>query len=160
MHPDKHSDIIDIGVGNPEMDGDHHALVLLIEKVGLVCENSLNQRCDCDKCPEGNPQLCFATLIEIGHEIMVRMLEHFHHEDDLMKSLPRNHSTVEHCLVHRGEHVSFSTRYNRAVAQISARQPVIGLRSLDTFITDWIRSHILEYDMKLAALLKVHSPNR
>jgi len=145
---------VDIDVGNPEMDQDHHALAQLIEKVGSVCGDSLKPGCKCDQCPEGKPERCFDALIEIANEIMVRMLEHFDREDDLMKSLPHNRSTREHCMVHRREHVDFSTRYNLALAHINARYPVVGLRILGTFILDWIRSHILEYDMKLAALLR------
>ena len=157
MHTEQSSSIGDIDVGNPEMDQDHHALVQLIDKVGMVCGNSSDPKCDCNKCPEGKPKLCCASLIEIGQELMVRMLDHFHREDDLMRSLPHNRSTREHCLVHRREHVNFSTRYNRAVSQVDARHPVIGLGTLNIFIIDWIRSHILEYDMQLAALLKAHS---
>ena len=144
----------DIDVGNPEMDQDHHALAQLIEKVGGVCGDALKSGCKCDQCPEGKPQRCFDALIEIAHEIMVRMLEHFEREDELMQSLPRTRATREHCMAHRREHVDFSTRYNLALAHINARHPVIGLRILGTFILDWIRSHILEYDIKLAVLLK------
>ena len=152
----------DIDVGNPEMDRDHQALARLIEKVGDVCRHSHSSdpECNCDKCPEGKPKLCFDALTDIGHEIMVQILDHFHHEDELMKSLPRDRSTREHCAEHRREHVRFSSRYNKAVAQIDARHPVIGLRTVNAFIFDWIRGHILEYDMKLATLLKVRSQDR
>jgi hemerythrin-like metal-binding protein len=152
--------ICDIEVGNPVIDQDHHALAQLIERVGMVCGNSLNPECQCDQCPEGKPKHCFASLIEIGHEIMVLMLDHFHHEDELMKSLPNNRSTKEHCVAHRLEHVHFSTKYNQSVAPINVRHPVVGLRTLDTFISDWIRNHIFEYDMQLAALLQDDSPSR
>jgi hemerythrin len=85
------------------------------------------------------------------------MLEHFHREEELMKSLPRNGPARPHCVAHRKEHVSFSTRYNLAVARIDARTPVTGIRDLDTLLTDWVRSHILEFDQRLAELLKLHA---
>ena len=159
MHTEECSAIGDGDVCKPVIDEDHHALARLIARVGIVCGNPPTMECDCDKCPEGKPELCFDSLIEIGHEIMVRMLEHFQREDDLMKALPRNRSTREHCAAHRREHVHFSTRYNQSVAPINVRHPVTGLRTLDTFISDWIRSHILEYDAKLAALLEANSPS-
>ncbi|MCK9387918.1 MAG: hypothetical protein M0Q22_05915 [Sulfuritalea sp.] len=157
MHTEECSAIGDSDVCNPAIDEDYHALAQLIARVGIVCGKPLTHECDCDKCPEGKPELCFDSLIEIGREIMVRMLEHFHREDDLMKALPRNRSTREHCAAHRREHVYFSTRYNQSVAPINVHHPVTGLRTVDTFISDWIRSHILEYDVKLASLLKTES---
>lgn len=159
MRADNHSGIGEIDVGNPQMDDGHHQLARLIEKVGSVCCNSLDSDCGCDDCPGKDPKACFDSLVEIGREIMVRMIDHFHHEDELMKSLPHIQSTREHCLAHRQEHVNFTTRYNRTVSHINARQPVIGLKAFQAFIIDWIRSHILEFDSKLGALLKAHSSN-
>jgi len=77
-----------------------------------------------------------------------------------MKSLRRNRVTRDHCVAHKQEHVNFSTRYNQAVSKINANRPVVGLRTLETFIIDWVRSHVLEYDMKLAALLETETSSR
>lgn len=160
MNSEHYSDIDNINVGNPEIDEDHHALAQLIHKVANVCKCSLRSVCDCDNCPESKPIDCFDSLVEIGHEIMLRMIEHFHHEEELMKSLRRNRVTRDHCVAHKQEHVNFSTRYNQAVSKINANRPVVGLRTLETFIIDWVRSHVLEYDMKLAALLETETSSR
>jgi len=159
MQPEKLFDIGELDVGNPEMDLEHHELTQLIEKVGSVCVclRSQNQECICDECPEGRARTCFESLVEIGHAIMVKMLDHFHHEQDLMKSLPINQSTRGHCVAHRHEHVNFSTRYNQLVTSFKSDCPIEGIRALDTFTIDWVRHHVLEYDLKLAALLKAES---
>ena len=83
MHSANHLEIDEIDVGNPVIDDDHHALAQLIHKVGNVCECSLRPVCDCDNCPESKPIDCFDSLVEIGQEIMLRMIEHFHHEEEL-----------------------------------------------------------------------------
>jgi hemerythrin len=132
-----------IDVGNRAMDDDHHALAELIEKVGNICEFSAMPVRDCDQCAQGKSRICFDSLTQIAHEVMVRMIEHFHREDDLMKSLPANPVTMAHCAGHRREHVAFSTRYNRIAAQVSDDQPFVGLCTLNAFILDWARSTLL-----------------
>ena len=162
MHSERHFESSQFDVGNPEMDRDHHELAQLIEKVGSVCA-CLRSRCpvdDGDECPDGKAEACFGALGEIGHEIMVRMIEHFHHEDDLMKTLQNSQSSRQHCIAHRQEHVNFSTRYNQLVTSFKPIDPLTGMRDLDSFITDWVRSHILEFDSKLAGLLKAQSSSR
>jgi hemerythrin-like metal-binding protein len=156
MNSDQIFDSGELDVGNPEMDRDHHELAQLIEKVGSVCAclRSRGPVCNSDECPDGTAKVCFAALGEISHEIMVRMLDHFHHEHELMNSLPSSHSSRQHCITHRQEHVNFSTRYNQLVTSFNPFDPLTGMRDLDSFITDWVRSHILEFDVKLAALLK------
>jgi len=146
-----------MAVSNPSIDREYQALLQLVEKAGNICGYEVKPDRTCDQCPEGKSRLCLDSLMEIGHEVMVRMLEHFHHEEALMESLPDNPTKRTHCAGHRHEHVNFSTRYNLAIAQIDASHPVIGLRSLNTFILDWIRGHVLEYDAKLTTLLKSHS---
>lgn len=149
--------MIDFDVGHPEINPEHQALIRLIEKVEDVCGYQVRPDCTCDQCPKEKSRHCFDSLMEVGHEVMVRLLEHFHHEEALMESLPENRSKRAHCAEHRREHVNFSTQYNRAVTRIDASQPVIGLRAVHLFILDWIRGHVLEYDTKLAAPLKSHS---
>jgi hemerythrin len=84
------------------------------------------------------------------------LLDHFQREQELMNSLPRNPAVKIHCERHRREHVSFSTRYNLAAAQLSTCQPAIAAREIEVLVFDWIRSHALEFDAKLAELL--HRP--
>lgn len=82
------------------------------------------------------------------------MLDHFHREHVLMNSLPRSPSIRSHCDEHRQAHVNFSTRYNNIAASLNTRQPGLGAQELEQFILEWIRSHALHYDSKLAALME------
>ena len=147
-----------IDVGNAEMDADHRVLADLIEKIGSVCGNTLAADTSCERCRHDKTALCYDALLDLGQELMLQMLAHFNREDDMMKTLPKNRATTVHCAAHRREHNEFTTRYNQALLQIDALNPVVGLRTLESFVADWVRDHILDYDLKLSEFLKNSSP--
>ena len=143
-------------VGDSAIDPDHRALAELLEALERVCMNPATPDCRCDCCPERKVYACQGSLREICTKMQTLLLDHFQREQELMNSLPRNPAVKIHCERHRREHVSFSTRYNLAAAQLSTSQPAIAARELEVLVFDWIRSHALEFDAKLAELL--HRP--
>jgi len=142
------------------IDDDHHTLARLLLRAGNVCREPPTPDRDCCRCAEDQLKACFESLTRFGSDILHLMLEHFHGEDVLMNSLPRNRYTKTHCDAHRLDHVNFSTRYNRTVSQFDAHRPAIGLLALNEFVVDWTGSHVLEHDTELGRLLKLMSPRR
>lgn len=140
-------------VSNPDIDSDHRTLARLLEELELVCKYPAAPDCQCDSCPDRKADSCHRLLGELGSKMQALLLDHFEREHELMNSLPPTPAVKKHCTRHRREHVSFSTQYNLAVARLNPGQPAIGARSIETLVFEWIRSHALEYDSELAALL-------
>jgi hemerythrin-like metal-binding protein len=140
-------------VGDSDIDPDHHALALLLEALERVCTDPATSDCRCDQCPGPKAHSCHGLLKEIGSRMQTLLLDHFQREQELMNSLPRNAATKTHCERHRREHVNFSTRYNHAAAKLNDCQPASGAKELEALAFDWIRSHSLEFDAELSALL-------
>ena len=143
-------------VGDSTIDPDHRALAELLEALESVCMDSATPDSRCDRCPERTAHACHGALKEICTKMQTLLLDHFQREQELMNSLPRSPAVRIHCERHRREHVGFSTRYNHAAARLGSCQPAIGARELEALVFDWIRSHTLEFDAKLAELL--HRP--
>ncbi len=140
-------------VGDSGIDPDHRALAELLDALERVCTNPVTPDGRCDHCPETKARSCHALLREISVRLQTLLLDHFQREHELMNSLPRNAATRAHCERHRREHVNFSTRYNVAAARLNGCHPAIGALEVETLVLDWIRSHALEFDAELAALL-------
>ncbi len=140
-------------VGDSGIDPDHRALAELLDELERVCTNPATPDGRCDHCPERKAHACHGSLKEICAKMQALLLEHFQREQELMNSLPRNAATRAHCERHRREHVNFSTRYNVAAARLNACHPATSALEVETLVLDWIRSHALEFDAELAALL-------
>lgn len=139
---------------DPVMDSDHRELVEVLEGLELVCKDPVTPDCRCDRCPEGKAAACHGLLRELGSKMQILLLDHFQRENELMGRLPGTTAAKLHCIRHRRVHVNFSTQYNLAVARLDAWQPAIGAKELEKLVFEWIRSHTLEYDAELAALLR------
>ena len=142
--------------GHDEIGRDHQALVALLERVKRVCGCAAASAPDsCRGCPAERHALCRSSLQDLTHGLMVFMLDHFRHEDELMMMLPDMPDAKVHCARHRREHVGFSTRYNDIVAKSDAGNVVSCMRKMELFIIEWIRRHALEYDAVIVSLLDV-----
>lgn len=131
---------------------DHRALGQILEALRRVCQNPGAADCRCTHSP-GAPSSCHRLLIELCGRIQTLLLDHFEREHELMNSLPRSGASKAHCERHRREHVHFSTRYNQAAARLGDRPPATGAQELEVLVVDWIRTHALELDEELSALL-------
>lgn len=143
-----------LDAADPVMASDHRELVQVLEGLELVCRDPVTPDCRCDHCPEGKAAACHSLLRQLGGKMQVLLLDHFQRENELMDSLPGNTAAKLHCIRHRRVHVNFSTQYNLAVARLDASQPAVGAKELEKLVFEWIRSHTLEYDAELAALLR------
>lgn len=134
-------------------DADHRALAQILEALGQVCQSPGTPDCRCSRSPESSSS-CHALLKQLCGRMQTLLLAHFEREHELMNSLPRSAATRAHCERHRRAHVSFSTRYNQAAARLNDSVPAVGAKELEALVLDWIRSHALEFDDELSALLK------
>lgn len=144
---------VQIDTGNPVMDSDHSVLIELLESFEYGCKDRVALDGGCAHCSDATTEACRARLMNIIGKVQKLLLDHFEHENELMDSLPRTAVTKSHCVRHRREHVSFSTRYNHAVASLDARQPGIDSRQIEALVSEWIRSHMHAYDVELHSLL-------
>ena len=118
-------------VGNPDLDTDHKRLINIIQKIG-----------------EYSPQS--ADLSQLFSELEDYTKYHFVKEEQLMEAanLP---DLTEHKKSHR-DFVEWlhSVRYTFTVSQQSRR---LLLDSVDEYLQNWLKNHILKTDMNYKGLI-------
>lgn len=144
----------EVTVGNPDIDPDRDELVHLLDSLDAMCKDPTAANGGCDHCPQNRGQSCQRLLISMGAKMQAVLLNHFQREEQLMQSLPRTTAIRIHCARHRTEHVNFSTQYNLAVRRLASGAPAVAARQIENLVLEWVRSHALEYDVKLSLFLK------
>ncbi len=148
MEPDpRQSDPVPV-----EADRDHLAIANLLEFAGRICGEPTKPN-QCRECPGDKHQHCCSMLHDFGDRLMTLLLDHFHHDEVLMESLPKTMFIREHWLIHRESHAAFSASYNRIVVDLDTGDVAASARKLEQLVIKWAKEHILQFDAELAAML-------
>lgn len=136
-----------------EMEGDHGALADMLERIATLCVGGeAGQRCDL--CRGDQVTACQCSLDDHAAKMLALLLEHFRREEELMRRLPCTPQLRRHGEIHRSAHVGFSGAYNRLIASPRRSDVLTGIRTLESFVQDWVRNHALEFDAELIRLAR------
>lgn len=122
----------DLSTGNKFIDADHHKL---IEMVNALLD-SIAQAHASDH------------LADVLQNLIVYTREHFDREEAEMR---RIHYPAMGA--HRAEHAQLLKQIIELKSTLNAREKVNSI-GVHNFLSRWVRNHILDVDMKLAAALK------
>lgn len=136
------------------IDRDHALLANMLERIAACGCTAVQSDRNCGQCPPATAEHCRTALSEVAMEFMVFLIAHQRHEDDMMASLPHTRANQAHCIRHRDAHVAFTSRYNKLVWRFDHLPPPDSIRMLETLISDWIRHHALDFDLRLIRLLE------
>lgn len=122
----------DLGTGNMRIDADHKHLV-----------NLLNTLYDAMKAGKGNE-----VLGKILDELIQYTTTHFSREEALMQQI-----AYAHFAEHKAEHTKLVSAVMELQAKFKAGATTLSVAAFH-FLSDWLRNHIRQNDVKLGLALK------
>lgn len=122
----------DLSTGNAFIDGDHHKL---IDMVNALFESMAKG--------QGKD-----IISKVLNNLIIYTREHFDREEAEMQRI-RYIASISH----KSEHTKLIKQVAELKASLNAGQK-INVLAVSSFLSDWLRNHILTVDKKLAAALR------
>lgn len=132
--------------GVKSIDIEHAQLMAFQRRLADFCPRGLaNLSCDCD---ESTRSACNESITDLFSDILVFMVDHFRHEEQLMRGL-----ATDHVVDHRQAHEDISLRFSMLADRKVAAPLLVSPAELSEIVGHWLTEHIVEWDMVLAAKL-------
>ena len=125
----------DLITGNELIDGDHRKLISMVN--ALFDSMAKGQAND--------------IMSKVLHNLIIYTKEHFGREEAEMKRI--NYSAS---ITHKAEHTKLIQQVLDLKAKLDGGEKINAV-SVSTFLSSWLRDHILTVDMRLAAALQKHA---
>ena len=122
----------DLSTGNELIDGDHRKLISMV--------NALF-----DSMAKGRANEIISKVL---NNLIIYTKEHFGREEAEMQRI-RYAASISH----KSQHTKLISQVAELKASLDAGEK-INVLAVSSFLSDWLRNHILTVDMKLAAALK------
>jgi hemerythrin len=122
----------DLSTGNELIDGDHHKLISMVNALfDSMARGQANE-----------------IISKVLHNLIIYTKEHFGREEAEMKRI-RYAASISH----KSEHTKLINQVLGLKASLDAGEK-INVLVVSSFLSDWLRHHILTIDKQLAAALK------
>ena len=122
----------DLITGNALIDGDHRKLISMVNALfDSMAKGQANE-----------------IMSKVLHNLIVYTKEHFGREEAEMQRIK-----YAATLSHKSEHTKLIKQVLELKAMLDAGEKV-NVVTVSTFLSDWLRNHILTVDMRLAAALQ------
>jgi hemerythrin-like metal-binding protein len=122
----------DLFTGNELIDGDHHKLISMVNALfDSMAKGQANE-----------------IISKVLHNLIIYTKEHFGREEAEMKRI-RYVASISH----KSEHTKLIDQVAELKASLDAGGK-INVLTVSSFLSDWLRHHILTVDKQLAAALK------
>ena len=122
----------DLATGNSFIDADHQKLITMV--------NAL-----LDAMTEGRGN---DVIDKVLNNLIIYTRSHFEREEVEMRRV-----NYAHAITHKAEHTKLLNQVAELKAKMDAGEKV-SANSVFTFLSGWLRNHILDVDTQLAAALK------
>lgn len=141
--------------GHKKVDFEHRHLLSSIQNVRRVCDDLAGRR-DCTACHQNRQDCCENDLVSLLGDLLAFILDHFRHEEAIMRESLLLAIDRQVCEAHMEDHAAISAKIQEIVARIDRGRVVTLLRDLDALLASWINNHIHLHDMILADWLERH----
>jgi len=122
----------DLSTGNALIDGDHHKLISMVNALfDSMARGQANE-----------------IISKVLHNLIIYTKEHFGREEAEMKRI-RYAASISH----KSEHAKLISQVVGLKASLDAGEK-LNVMVVSSFLSDWLRHHILTIDKQLAAALK------
>lgn len=139
--------------GHPTLDAEHRLLIASIASLRRVCVDHLNAR-HCGDCAAARRQDCESHLVAMLGDLLAFVLEHFRHEEEIMRNSLLLMVDRDVCEAHMEDHAAISGKVQEIVTALDPMTTVTLIRDLDTLLTRWVSNHITLHDMLLVRWLQ------
>jgi hemerythrin-like metal-binding protein len=131
--------------GNDLIDHNHTLLQNILRQAKSLCREGA---ADCHRCPTEQQQCCTANAIDIVTDVLKTMIEHFRHEESLMRHYPCPAAADEHIQAH----ADISHRMSQLIADYADNNTAMFLHRLRETLHAWLKHHVVEHDLPLIKL--------
>lgn len=128
--------------GNAVIDHKHTILQNILRQAkSLCCRHSPH----CQHCSPDRQQDCTVHAVDIVTDALKTMIEHFRHEETLMRQYATPKATEEH----QQAHADISQRMNQLIGDYADNNTAMFLHRLTETLHAWLRHHVAEHDLPL-----------
>lgn len=142
-----------LACGNRLIDSEHRALLERIDNLKRICSDYHPQAC-CQSCSAEHRRECESKLLGMLGEVIEFVIEHFEHEEALMRRtlLPiMNAAAYDE---HVEAHADISAAVIGILSSLSPEITVEKIRDLEQSLYGWLVGHIYQHDLPLADWIK------
>ncbi len=125
--------------GNAQIDEEHARLHDILNRTLSLCHVSYPE---CTQCAPDTRHHCTESAIDLITDALKFMVEHFRHEETLLKRQP-NVSGVQ---AHLDNHAELSRRLSQLIGDYEDNNTALCLFRLVETLHVWMHKHILEHD--------------
>lgn len=134
--------------GYDSIDQEHRQLLACMTMARAICQDQ-SCRVDCSPCSMPRRGACENKLVGLLGDLLSFILEHFRHEELVMRDSLLMMVDRDVCQAHMEDHAAISSKIQEIVASIDGVHTVGLLRDLDVLLGNWLSNHILMHDMIL-----------
>lgn len=143
----------ELACGNRLIDDEHRSLLASIDNLKQVCSD-YRGLANCQACSGEHRRACEHKLLRMLGDIIEFIIEHFEHEEALMRRtlLPiMNAAAYDE---HVEAHANISAGVIRILSSLTPEITVEKIRDLELSLHGWLIGHIYQHDLPLADWLK------
>ncbi|MEW6164279.1 MAG: hemerythrin domain-containing protein [Pseudomonadota bacterium] len=126
--------------GHPRLDEEHAMLRGIHDRAKTICDP---QSTDCAGCTPDRQQDCTSAAVELLADAIKFMVDHFRHEDELI----RRHSTPEEAEAHLLAHAEISRQVSHLVNDYEDNNTAMCMYRLAETLRIWLTQHVAEHDL-------------
>lgn len=143
----------ELACGNSLIDSEHRALLASIDNLKQVCTD-YRHTANCQACDGGRRQGCEHKLLQMLGDVIEYIIEHFEHEESLMRRtlLPVMNTGAYN--EHVEAHANISAGVIGILSSLTPEITVEKIRDLELSLHGWLIGHIYQHDLPLADWLK------
>lgn len=143
----------ELQTGHPSIDFEHTHLLACIRDLRRVCDDMVG-RSHCMQCSDSRQRSCENELIRHLGDLLAFILDHFRHEETIMRDSLMTALERAVCEAHMEDHAAISAKVQQIVASIDRRRLVGLMRELDSLLGTWTVNHIRLHDLILVRWLE------
>lgn len=143
--------------GHPLIDREHRFLIDAMANLRKVCID-MTRFTDCTACSLSQQSRCEKNVISLLGDIFSFILEHFRHEEQIMRNSMLQVVDYAVCRAHIEDHAEIATKVQQIVAALDSSQTLFRIRELDTLLERWVTNHITLHDMLLSRWVADYEP--
>lgn len=138
----------ELDTGHAALDFEHRQLLACMTATRQVCLD-LRAFTSCAACIPARRRQCESELVRLLGDLLAFILDHFKHEEAVMRDSLLLMVNRAQCDAHIEDHAAISSAVQRLVSAIDREATVTNLRELDDLLGRWITHHIGLHDAML-----------
>ena len=134
--------------GHAAIDAEHGQLLSSMTSLRRICTDYAALP-HCRQCAASTRRDCESGLISLLGDLLAFILDHFVHEEGIMRDTLMLAVDRDVCEAHIEDHAAISAKVQQIVARLEPEHLVERIRELDRLLSRWLNHHIALHDVLL-----------